>query len=431
MAEAAVHESVLFARPEPDLVRCPYPTFAHLRDEHPVQWLSAMNAYAVTRYDDVMDVLKRPEDFSSARMSGPGAATNLARRVAQDRSYDEQVRAWAARRTAIAENAPVLVNADPPQHPRQRRLLNRTFTPKRVAALEPDIQELTDALIDSFASRGHADLVAELTMPLPMTVIARALGIDDRNLATLKRWSDAFVRANGNPALSPDEVHDLFEAMNECYDFFTARLEKRRREPREDLATDVAHAKIGDEELTFNEQLQVMANLLVGGNETTMSLIGSCLLTLLRDGAVRQRLSSDPDSIPVFVEEVVRLEPPVQGLFRIANADCTVGGQAIPGGSFLWLVYASCNRDREVFPDADALAWDRVDSRPHMSFGGGPHFCMGSNLARTEARIAVETVLRRLPDVALAPGEEGDQYYPNFVQHGLTRLNVVFTPEQI
>jgi cytochrome P450 len=427
VADAALHEQ-LFATVDPDMVRCPYPTYAHLRQEHPVQWLAGLGAFAVTRYDDVMDILKRPEEFSSSRQSGPGAATNLAIRVKDDDTYDDRIRAAAARRAAIAQSAPVLVNADPPRHPRQRRLMNRSFAPKRVAALVPAIQQLTDELVDRFADRGRADLIGDLAMPLPMTVIARALGIEGKELHTLKRWSDAFVAANGNPSLSHEQVNELFTAMNDCYDFFTTQLEDRRRAPREDLLNDIAHARMGDEELTFNEQLQVSVNLMIAGNETTTSLIGSAMLMLMRNPELADRLRADPGLIPPFLEEVLRLEPPVQGLFRIANADTEVAGTPIPRGSYLWLVYASCNRDEQVFADGDELSWDRADTRPHMSFGGGPHFCMGSSLARTEARIAVETLLRRFPDLSLDPSEAGERYYSSLIQHALTRLDVTFTP---
>lgn len=426
VSDPTEHEQ-LFGSAEPSLVRCPYPEYAHLRKDHPVQWLEGMQAYAITRYDDVLDVLKHPEDFSSSRQSGPGAATNLAKRVANDSDFSPTVRSWAQRRIDTAASSPVLVNADPPDHNRQRRLLNRTFSPRRVAALEPSIQALTDELIDRFASTGTADIATELAMPLPMTVIARALGIEGMDPATLKRWSDSFVAANGNPSLGTREIADLFGSMNECYDFFTAEIENRLESPRDDLISAVVHAQLDGEQLTLNEQLQVSTTFLIAGNETTTSLIASSVLTMLRDTTMRDRLAMDPSLVPAFVEEVLRLEPPTQGLFRIANTDSEVGGTSIPAGSFLWLVYGSCNRDESVYTDADELSWDRADARPHMSFGGGPHFCMGSSLARAEARIALTTLLRRLPDVELDPDEAADRYYPSLIQHGLTHLDVRFT----
>lgn len=428
MALAAEHEH-LFATVDPDMVRCPYPTYEHLRAEHPVLWLEDIGAYAVSRYEDVMSVLKRADIFSSARQSGPGAATNLAKRVAADPDFDPEVRAWAMRRIAIAQDAPVLVNADPPKHSRQRRLLNRTFSPGRVALLVPGIQDLADQLIDKFAPKGSAELISEFALPLPMTVITRALGVDGLvDEVTLKRWSDSFVRANGNPPLTPEQIRELFGSMTEAYDFFTEQLERRHHEPTDDLLNDIAHAELGGEKLPFNEQLQIAALLMIAGNETTTSLIGSAMLMIMGDPELAAQLRGDADLIDPFVEEVLRLEPPTQGLFRIATIDTEVGGTVIPAGSFLWLLYGSGNRDDRAFRCPDDVALDREDGRPHLSFGGGAHFCMGSNLARAEARICIETLLRRLPDLHLAPNEKGDVWFPNLVQHGLTRLRVEFTP---
>jgi cytochrome P450 len=421
--------ATLFATVDPELVRCPYPAYETLRHDRPVQWLEGMGAYAVTRYEDMMSVLKRAGEFSSARQSGPGAATNLAVRVAEDSAYSDDLRAMAARRVAIAKDTQVLVNADPPQHSRQRRLLNRTFSPARVALLEPDIQSLTDELIDKFAGRGTAELISELALPLPMTVITRALGVEGLvDQFTLKRWSDSFVRANGNPALSTEQITELFSSMMEAYDFFTEQLEVRLQTPSDDLLNDVAHAKMGDDELTFNEKLQISTLLMIAGNETTTSLIGSATLMLLRNQPLREKMIADPSLIPAYVEESLRLEPPTQGMFRIAKSDTEIGGVQIPAGSFLWLIYASGNRDVDAFAKPDDVDLLRDDGHPHLSFGGGPHFCLGANLARAEARIALETLLRRLPGVELAPDEDGDEWFPNLIQHALARLNVTFPP---
>ncbi|MFN2537774.1 MAG: cytochrome P450, partial [Mycobacteriales bacterium] len=392
-------------------------------------WVEALSAYVVARHADVLDALLRPAELSSARQSGPGAATTLAAAVVADPSYPAAVRAAARRRLEIAPGAPVLVNADPPRHGEQRRLFNKTFSPRRVASLEEPIRRLAEHLVDDAlaATRPGAavDLVGTLAMPLPMTVIAQALGCADVELDALKRWSDAFVRANGRPDLPRDAVIELFTAMDEAYDFFTAQLADRRQHPRDDLVTDVVEAGT---ELSGHEQLQALVLFLTGGNETTNSLIASCCRQLAEDPALQSRLREHPELIPAFVEEVLRLEPPVQGLFRLATVDTQIGGVTVAAGSFVWLLYGSCNRDSGVFGEPDELRLDRTEGRDHLSFAQGPHYCLGANLARTEARIAVETLLARTARLRLAPEEDLSCWTPNLVQHGLTRLLVELTP---
>lgn len=414
----------LFAAATPDLVKCPYPVYEHLRGEHPVQWIPALTAYAITRHADILDVLRRPEDWSSTRQSGPGAATTLARAAADDAEYPDRVRAAAVRRIGIAEKGPALVNCDPPRHGEQRTMMNKVFSPRRVALLEPPIQELTTRLIDAFAHRGEAEIVGEVATPLPMTVIARALGIERMDLTTLKRWSDAFVRANGRPRFSREEISDLILSLDECYDFFEAEMEDRLANPREDLVTDVAQA-----DLCHEERLQMLTLFLIGGNETTNSLIASSVWLLCRHPQLQDQLRNAPSEIPAFVEEVLRIEPPVQGLFRYALRDTTAGGVAMPAGTFVWLVYGSANRDDAQFPAPEELRLDRgAEGRRHLTFAQGPHFCLGAPLARAEARIAIETLLARTRNLALAPDENASAWAPNLVQHNLTRLKVVFTP---
>jgi cytochrome P450 len=425
VSESCPHDD-LFTAATPELVKCPYPVYEHLRGEHPVQWIPALTAFAVTRHADVLDVLLRPEDWSSTRQSGPGAATTLARAAAEDPRYSDRVRAAAVRRIGIAEKGAALVNCDPPRHGEQRTMMNKVFSPRRVALLEPPIQELTTSLVDAFAHRGEADVVAELATPLPMTVIARALGIERMEMATLKRWSDAFVRANGRPNFTIEEISDLIMSLDECYDFFTAEMEDRLANPREDLVTDVAHA-----DLCHEERLQMLTLFLIGGNETTNSLIASSVWLLCRQPELQDHLRDDPSGIPPFVDEVLRIEPPVQGLFRYALRDTSAGGVEMPAGTFVWLVYGSANRDAAQFPDPEDLRLDRgAEGRRHLTFAQGPHFCLGAPLARAEARIAVQTLLARTRNLALAPDEDANAWAPNLVQHNLTRLRVVFTPHE-
>jgi cytochrome P450 len=301
-------------------------------------------------------------------------------------------------------------------------MMNKVFSPRRVALLEPPIEELATALIDAFASRGAAEIVGELATPLPMTVIARALGIERRDLATLKRWSDAFVRANGRPRFTREEIAALILSLDECYNFFEAEMADRLANPREDLVTDVARA-----ELCHEERLQMLTLFLIGGNETTNSLIASSVRLLCEQPSLQDQLRDDPALIPPFVEEVLRIEPPVQGLFRYALRDTTAGGVAMPAGTFAWLVSGSANRDGAQVPEPEELRLDRgADGRRHLTFAQGPHFCLGAPLARAEARIAIAELLRRTRHLRLAPGEDLGNWAPNLVQHNLTRLQVEF-----
>jgi cytochrome P450 len=200
----------------------------------------------------------------------------------------------------------------------------------------------------------------------------------------------------------------------------------RLAQPREDLISDVAAA--GDV-LRHEEQLQTLTLFLIGGNETTQSLISSCAAALATDQALQDQLRADPTPLAAFVEEVLRLEPPAQGLFRTATRDTTAGGLPIAAGEFVWLLYAAANRDPDQWPAADQLRLDRAaEGRRHLSFAQGAHFCLGAPLARAEARIAVEVLLRRTRSLRLAPGEDCSSWMPNLVQHNLTRLQVVLEP---
>ena len=191
---------------EPDLVRCPYPLYDVLRQEAPVAFNERLNAYAVTRYADVIEVLRDPATYSSAMASGPTSVTGLAQRIVDDPAQPERLRAQAARRLRMART-PVLLLTDPPQHKRQRSLLSAAFTPRRIAALEPEVRAIAHGMIDAFAPRGAVELVREFALPLPMTVIAGMLGVPPADLADFKRWADAFTAGVGSGTSRPTRSH--------------------------------------------------------------------------------------------------------------------------------------------------------------------------------------------------------------------------------
>lgn len=409
----------------PQTVRCPYATYSQAREEAPV-WAERLNAFVVTRYDDVVSVLRDAVTYSSAMASGPASVTPLARRLSDDPEASDTLRAHVERRLEISRSA-VLLNADPPLHVRQRRLVNKGFTARRIATLEPEVHTVSHDLIDTFIDDGRVDLVRQFAVELPMTVIANILGVPESMMETFKWWSDSFTVGTGNLNLTNDELEDMFSAVDQFYDYFTGQVTDRRTRPRDDLLTDLVHARLdGEEPLTLNEILQMLVQFLVAGNETTTNLLAAVMHTLVTDPGLMARVRHDHTEIRALVEEVLRLESPVQGLFRTATTDVEIGGTAIPAGSLLWLVYGSANRDRSAYPAGDDLDLEGALSRQHLAFGKGEHFCLGAPLARMEARIGVETLLSKLADIRLDCAPHDVKYLPNFVLHGLKALPLTF-----
>lgn len=406
-------------------VKCPFSAYAELRDEAPVAWSERLNAWVVTRHADIRQVTGDAVTFSSSKASGSSSVTSLAQRVIDSDEFSPTSRRQAERRLRFAES-PALLNCDPPYHKRQRGLVQAAFTRRRVIELEEDVQQIADRLIDDFIDRGSVDLIREFTMPLPMTVIATLLGVPPARLAEFKLWSDAFTKGVGAMDLSVEQITDLFQRVDDFYDYFDEQLQLRRSEPQDDLLTGLVEARLdGDQPLSNDECLQMLVQFLVGGNETTTNLIGSIMLRLIEEPELMTQVRADPSVIPVLIEEVLRLHSPVQGLFRLATADAEVGGQQIAEGDMLYVCYGSGNRDERQFEHPENLDLGRGRNTGHLAFGHGEHGCLGANLARSEARIAVERLLTRLDDIQLAEGAEVPRHR-TFILHGAASVPLTF-----
>lgn len=359
----------------------PYPGYALLRKEAPVYEIQPFGVFAVSRYREVLHILKTPEVYSSqgmkAMMTGQTGMTNGS----------------VAGRTSVLTESDNLIASDPPIHDRLRAVVNRGFTPRRIGALEPRIREIAVECLSAVAKNGEMDLVADLSMPLPVRVIAELLGVPAERLHDFKRWSDAIITSVTGVNQPTDREHAV-RVREEFVDFFAGAIAERRKRPTDDLISTLIRAEQGEGTLTEGEVLAFSVLLLVAGNETTTNLLGNALLALTEHPAELSKVVKRPELIEGLVEEVVRYDSPVQALFRQTLEDTELAGVTIPKGKMVMVLLGSANRDEEWLPDASSFDVTR-NPKGHVGFGFGIHFCLGASLARLEARVALEELFRR------------------------------------
>lgn len=307
--------------------------------------------------------------------------------------------------------------SNPPQHTFFRSLVQQAFTPKAIKELSDRIQALADELADAIGERDHFDLHDDFGFPLPVIIISEVLGVPEQDIALFKKWSDASVEAMGAEDPSPWEPDMV--AMNA---YVMEQIADRRSAaaPPDDLITRLVYAEQDGESLKDEDVLRVITQLIVGGNETTTSLITNVVWRLLQNRGLWERVVADPELVNTAIEESLRFDPPVLGLYRTTTHDVDIHGVRIPENTKVMLHYAAANRDPEAFEAPDTFSLDRPPYR-HLAFGLGVHFCLGSELARLEGRTALSTLIRRFPDLSLVG--DGERIKPFFLW-GRRRLPV-------
>ena len=316
-----------------------------------------------------------------------------------------------------------LVFRDPPDHDRLRGLLQSSFTPKQLASSRDRIQRTVDTLLDRVAARGAMDFIRELAFPLPAIVIAGLMGAPAEDLEPIKTWSDRLAAYLGGAVDARDNFAEASAGVAGLVDYFRALLRERERRPRDDLTSLMVRAKHEGDRLTRDEVVANCILLLFAGHETTTNLLGNGLFHLLRHPAEAALLRADPSLLHGAVEELLRYDGPVPATVKVATEDVPWRGRTIRRGDMVVPFMASANRDPRQFPDPDALDVRRQPER-HLAFAWGIHFCLGAWLARLEARVVLDTVFRRLPDLALAPGEP--RWKPMIFLRGLESLPLVW-----
>lgn len=388
----------------------PYPIYSVIRTvrpvlEVPVPGFAGPGVWLLTRYRDVHAVLRDPR-FSVERMRAPLVRDNLARLPDFFRQTAEGLRS--------------MLIMDPPDHTRVRKLVNKAFTPKRIAALRGRIEEIVRERADAAAANGGMDLIHDFAEPIPAVVIAELLGVPPEDHRRFREWSSRLIAAIGAPTAQERRETSL-AAGRSLLDYLAAVIAERRREPRDDLISAMIHAQEERDALSDAELLATSNLLLLAGHETTTNLIGNGMLALLRDREQWERLCADPGLLPTAIEELLRFDGPVQATVRVALEDVELDGHVIAEGALVLVSIGAANHDPEVFRDPGTLDLAR-DPNPHLGFGFATHFCMGAPLARLEAELAFRALCARFPEVALV--DDAPAYRPNPVLRGLQRLDL-------
>ncbi len=391
----------------PQLRSDPYAIYRSLREEDPVHWSPLMQVWVLTRYADVLALLRDHDHFSSQRERA------IHPLVQQMESYREA--------SGPIGRAPTMLSLDPPAHTRMRNLVNKAFTPRVVERSRARIEELANQLIDGLPDSRRIDVVADLAVPLPVIVIAEVLGVPSSDWDSFKIWSSNIAGGLTGPFQAPDSLEVARNSSNELAEYFREQINLRRSKPREDLLSAMVAAEEQGDLLSEDELLATCILLLVAGNETTTNLIGNGMLALLTNPDERRRLQDDLSLLPLAIEEMLRYDGPAQMTSRIVTEEMMFEGKQFEPGQVVLAILGAANRDPDQFAEPDRFDVARSSNR-HLAFGLGIHHCLGAALAIAEAQIAMETLLKRFPEPE--PEFETPAWGSSFILRGLSSLPI-------
>jgi cytochrome P450 len=391
----------------PDVLHDPYAYFAHLRDADPVHWNERWGGWLILRYEDVVQVFRDHETFSSDRM----ASLMLELNPQEQEHFSLLIKYFSK----------WLVFTDPPYHTRVRLLINKAFTPTSVEKLRPRARQIVNELVDQVQLKRHMEFIHDFAFHLPVIVISEYMGVPIGDREQVKEWSDEtsrvfFIRAN-----EPDRRERSQKGLEKLLAYFEPLIEARRRHPRDDLISALVQAEERGDLLSHEELLATCTVLLFAGHETTTNLLANGLLAFMRHRDQWDLLRREPTLVRTAVEELLRYDGPVKATFRVARRDIELGGKSIRAGDRMLLILAAANRDPARYADPDRLDITRSPN-PHVAFGQGIHVCLGAPLARLEAQEAFLALPQRFPDLHLNTDPTQLEYHPTIVARALKAL---------
>lgn len=400
----------------------PYPAYKQLRDEAPVFFVPGMNIHVVTRYDLLRDAIKRTGEFSSRFDRFLGTAQEM-----MFMSLSEEQKAEALKiNEDMVDIPPTMLTLDEPEHTQYRSLVSKLFTVSQVKKSEDDVRNVIAKNIKAMQAGGQGDFMSLFAFPVPLEIISDRLGIpeEDREF-----FYEAATAAAAGLKLSPVPADEILNRMRLALDLqklLISLVEARRAEPREDMITILSNSKLeeADRELTHGEILSILNQFLVAGHETTTSTFGWGMLALCDNPELQDQIRGDEKRIKTFVEEVLRVEAPVQGLPRLVTRDTELGGYPLKEGDLIMLRYGAANRDERQFEDPDIVNVERQKAGLQMAFGSGVHHCIGAPLARQELNIGFFELMANFKNFRLDESHGRPVADPSFILRGLPELFV-------
>ena len=397
---------------DPEVMQNPFPFYQWAHANAPVVELPGTGMKIIMSYEMCAEATSRVEEFSN----------NFTAVLSGAMSMDPDVEAILEQGWPQVDT---LLTADPPVHTRFRKLVNLAFSMPRVNALEAGIRTKINDLIDGFIDKGEREFVADFCVPLPVQVICEQLGFALSEQANVKRWSDAFADRLGR-MISKERELECSREVVEFQHAVKAKIDVRRATPMDDLLSDIVNARIeGEPPLEDAEILSIAQQLMVAGNETTTHAVAGGLVHLINNPDQADKLRAEPKLIGNMIEEVLRLDTPTAGMWRVVTRDATLGGHDFKGGTMVMLRYAAANRDPAKYPDPDKFDVERKNARTHLAFGKGIHMCVGNMLSRKEMTVAFEAITARLDDIRLKEGAVL-QVAPNMLLRGYIAVPITF-----
>lgn len=402
-----------------DVLANPWDFYARLQVECPVYQMPETGIYVITRYADIMVVVRDTKTYSNVILAMEALQGEGGRR------YQQMLKegGW--------EHVHVLHRTDPPKHATHRRLVDKVFTAERVRALVPQVEQLAHELVDRFIDKGECEIVREFALPLPGMILGEQLGLDMHDFARFQRWALAML-ATSNEVMSDARLREIADIELDAQHYLAEIFEARRKVPTGDLISDLVHcAGEGDDPFTMHELQNLLNQLITGGYETTTSAIAHGLWLLIQHPDQYQKLRDKPDLLKRFVEETLRIESPVQGLMRTVTQDTVLNDTPLKAGDTVLVRYGAANQDPAKFACPRQFDIERPNAGSHLAFGAGIHACLGQQLARQEIQTGIKVLLERLENFEINGGMPTPAHVYSLNFRPLKMLPIRFTPRKL